>query len=54
MVIAGGKAFRCEWRFAALTWASVCNQWVAGSIPVAGSTQTKGVQPMVAPFSYTI
>ncbi len=32
----------------------ICNQWVAGSIPVAGSTQTKGAQPMVAPFSYTI
>ena len=30
----------------------ICNQWVAGSIPVAGSTQTKGAQPMVAPFSY--
>ena len=32
----------------------ICNQWVAGSIPVAGSTQNKGAQPMVAPFSYTI
>ena len=32
----------------------ICNQWVAGSIPVAGSTQTKGAQPMVAPISFTM
>ena len=38
MVIADGEAFRDISHFTALTWASVCNQWVAGSIPVAGST----------------